>query len=208
MPAADSGIKLMAGRGAFVAFGLSLVFGFAAVANAASVSAADGDSFRMDGQRYRLQDIDAPELHQTCKDAAGREWSCGRQARDELRKLLNQGALNCQRVTRDRFGRFVATCNVAGRDVGETMVRNGWATAYKGRGFSSRYVSAETEARSAKRGMWAGSFEAPRQWRQGHPRDDDNREILSRDAQDWVRRKAEAVSNWVRSLWTSSPQAR
>jgi endonuclease YncB( thermonuclease family) len=43
-------------------------------AEAASVSVADGDSFRMDGQRYRLHDIDAPELHQTCN--GGRATNC------------------------------------------------------------------------------------------------------------------------------------
>jgi endonuclease YncB( thermonuclease family) len=176
------------------------------VANAASISVADGDSFRMDGERYRLQDIDAPELHQSCKDNAGRDWACGRQARDELRRLLRQGAVSCQRITRDRFGRFVAVCNAGGRDIGEAMVRNGWATAYKGRGFSSRYITAETEARAARRGMWAGSFETPRQWRAGHPRDDERREILSRETQDWIGEKAQAVSSWFRSLWAPPPR--
>jgi endonuclease YncB( thermonuclease family) len=179
---------------------------FMSAANAASISVADGDSFRMNGERYRLQDIDAPELHQSCKDNAGREWACGRQAREELRGLLSQGAVSCQRITRDRFGRFVAVCKTGGRDIGEAMVRNGWATAYKGRGFTSRYVTAETEARAARRGMWAGSFETPRQWRSGHPRDDERREVLSRETQDWISQKAQAVSSWLRSLWASSPR--
>ncbi len=170
-------------------------------AHAASISVADGDSFRMNGERYRLQDIDAPELHQNCKDGAGREWACGRRSRDELRKILTRDRINCRRVSRDRFGRFVAVCSAGGRDVGELMVRNGWATAYKGRGFTSSYISAENEARAAKRGLWAGSFETPRQWRQGHARDDDRGEVLSPGAQDWVRQKTEAVSRWFRSIW-------
>ena len=177
-----------------------------ASANAASISVADGDSFRMNGERYRLQDIDAPELHQMCTDGAGRSWPCGRQARNELRKLLNQNALNCQRISRDRFGRFVAVCNVGGRDVGETMVRNGWATAYKGRGFSSRYLSAENEARTAKRGLWAGSFDAPRRWREGHPRDEEKHEVLSREARDWLQEKVQTVSVWFRSIWMPEPK--
>jgi len=174
---------------------------FTTAAQAASISVGDGDSFRMDGQRYRLQDIDAPELHQTCKDGAGREWPCGHRARDELRKILTRDAVSCRTVTRDRFGRNVATCSAGGRDVGEVMVRNGWATAYKGRGFSSRYVSAENEARAARRGLWSGAFETPRNWRQGHPRDGEG-DILSSDAQDWLRRKTQAVSDWVRSIWS------
>jgi endonuclease YncB( thermonuclease family) len=172
-------------------------------AGAASISVSDGDSFRMNGQRYRLQDIDAPELHQNCKDAAGREWRCGRRARDELRKILTRGPVQCRTVSKDRFGRIVALCSVSGRDVGEAMVREGWATAYKGRGFSSRYVSAENEARAARRGMWAGSFETPRQWRQANPRDDDKPgdDILSPAAQDWLRQKTGTVSRWLRSFW-------
>lgn len=187
----------------------TLFFAGALEAGAASISVADGDSFRMNGQRYRLQDIDAPELHQNCKDAAGREWRCGRRARDELRKILARGPVQCRTVSKDRFGRVVALCSVGGRDVGEAMVREGWATAYKGRGFSSRYVSAENEARAARRGMWAGSFETPRQWRQAHPRDDDKPrdDILSPAAQDWLRQKTGAVSRWLRSFWPGRSQA-
>ncbi len=173
----------------------------AAVSHANSIAVADGDSFRMGGERYRLQNIDAPELDQMCRDGAGREWTCGRRARDELRRLLNQGPVDCRTITRDRFRRIVATCSVGGRDVGEVMVRNGWATAYKGRGATSRYLSAESEARAGRRGLWAGTFEAPRQWRQGHPRDEPDNQVLSREAQDWLRRKTQAVSDWWRSLW-------
>jgi endonuclease YncB( thermonuclease family) len=115
--------------------------------------------------------------------------------------LLEQGALNCRTITRDRFDRRVAICTAGGRDVGEAMVRNGWATAYKGRGFSSPYVSAENEARVARRGLWAGSFEAPRHWRDGHSRDVGGSDVLSPAARDWLRQKADAVSAWWRSIW-------
>jgi endonuclease YncB( thermonuclease family) len=184
---------------------LRLLSAFAALvinasANAALVSVADGDSFRLNGERYRLQNIDAPELHQTCKDRSGRTWACGREARDQLRKLLNQQAFSCEKISRDRFGRFVAVCDSGGRDIGETMIRNGWATAYKGRGQTSRYLIAENEARAARRGMWSGSFETPRQYRDGHPRDD----ILSQEAQAWLRAKADAVAAWLRRLRRSA----
>jgi endonuclease YncB( thermonuclease family) len=155
---------------------------------AASISVADGDSFQIDGRRYRLHGIDAPELHQTCRSRDGREWPCGRRARDELRKLLSGGNLECSPVATDRFERMVAACRVDGRDLGDSMVRNGWAVAHQTRGASSRYVSAEQEARAAGRGIWSGSFEAPRQWRQGHPRGDARDDILSREARDWLRR--------------------
>ena len=55
-----------------------------ASADAASVRVADGDSIEFGGQRIRLRGIDAPELHQECRDLSGRNWPCGRRARDEI----------------------------------------------------------------------------------------------------------------------------
>jgi len=43
------------------------------------------------------------------------------------------------------------------------LVRQGWAVAF---GNSPLYASAEAEARKAKRGIWAGTFERPSQWRE------------------------------------------
>lgn len=159
-------------------------------ASASALRVADGDTFEIAGQRFRLQDIDAPELHQNCRDAAGREWACGRQARNELRRLIGGNAVNCTPAARDRFGRTIATCEAGGQDLGEAMVRAGYATAYKGRGFVSRYGEAEAQARREKRGMWSGSFERPRDWRSEHPRDD------------WRMRDTPAVPDAVRS-WFS-----
>jgi endonuclease YncB( thermonuclease family) len=42
------------------------------------------------------------------------------------------------------------------------MVRQGWALAS---GFTSAYASDEADAKTQKRGIWAGSFVAPREWR-------------------------------------------
>jgi hypothetical protein len=51
------------------------------------------------------------------------------------------------------------------------MVEAGWALAYGG------YDAAQANARNARKGIWAGEFERPRDWRQnaGHaakPTDD------------------------------------
>jgi endonuclease YncB( thermonuclease family) len=43
------------------------------------------------------------------------------------------------------------------------MVREGWAVAY---GFAKVYESEEAQAQEAKRGIWAGRFLPPSQWRQ------------------------------------------
>ena len=43
------------------------------------------------------------------------------------------------------------------------MVEHGWAVAF--RKYSLAYVAAEESARAAKRGIWAGTFTMPEEWR-------------------------------------------
>jgi hypothetical protein len=43
------------------------------------------------------------------------------------------------------------------------MARSGFATAY--RRYSSDYVDEESEARAARRGIWAGEFDSPEDYR-------------------------------------------
>lgn len=43
------------------------------------------------------------------------------------------------------------------------MVSNGWALAY--RRYSIEYVDDETTAETAERGLWAGEFIEPWEWR-------------------------------------------
>ncbi len=137
------------------------------------VHLADGDSFRLGNQRYRLQGIDAPELHQECKDNKGQSWPCGIRARTELRRLIGTHPLECKTEAVDRFGRIVATCHAGGRNLSEEMVRSGYATIFARPGQASTYERAQREARAEKRGIWAGSFDIPSDWRRSHPRQDD-----------------------------------
>jgi endonuclease YncB( thermonuclease family) len=131
------------------------------------VFAIDGDSLRYGGEEIRLLGIDAPEFHQTCLDERRRRWDCGRAARDELERLVARGAVQCRASGRDRYGRALAVCS-AGRigDLGEAMVRQGYAIDYMG----GRYTAAEAEARAARRGLWRGEFERPQDWRRANPR--------------------------------------
>jgi hypothetical protein len=58
----------------------------------------------------------------------------------------------------------LATCTADNEDVGKWLVREGWALAF--RRYSSAYVAEEDAARQARRGLWAGAFIAPWDWRQ------------------------------------------
>jgi len=168
------------------------------------VRLADGDSFSLGRERYRLQGIDAPELHQQCKDGAGRAWPCGTRARSELRRIIGTNPVHCDTVSTDRYGRNIAVCQAGGRDIAEEMVRSGFATVSDRRGASSPYAGAQAEARSGKRGLWAGTFETPRDWRRANPRGDDGPAPASATPHDWLATKVmelwQALLEWLRSM--------
>ena len=138
----------------------------------AKVAAIDGDTLRAgNGDEYRIFGIDAPELHQTCKDASGKSWLCGRAAKAKLTTLMKAGNVNCEAKATDRYNRIVALCSAQGvPDLGEQLVRDGYAIDLGGEA-GNPYSDAETEAKDAKRGIWRGTFDRPSDWRQAHPRE-------------------------------------
>ena len=132
-----------------------------------AVIATDGDSLRAGDERIRLIGVDAPELSQTCRDASGRAWDCGRVARSRMAALVARGTVACDSRGRDRYGRTLAVCSSGDiADLGERLVREGYAVGYS----AGDYSAAEREAKSAGRGIWAGHFEHPQDWRRRNPR--------------------------------------
>jgi endonuclease YncB( thermonuclease family) len=140
----------------------------------AKIVSIDGDTLRAaNGAEYRLYGIDAPELHQSCTEANGKSWLCGRAAKAKLTTLIKGGNVNCEERAKDRFGRIVAICSADGvPDLGEAMVRDGYAVDLGGPA-AHPYRDAEAEAREAKRGIWRGSFELPAEWRAANPQNGD-----------------------------------
>ena len=126
-------------------------------------SVIDADTIEIHGQRIRLHGIDAPESCQTCIDASGQTWRCGQRAALALQDLIGRRTVSCAERDVDRYGRIVAQCSVDGADINEWLVSQGLALAY--RRYSKAYVSAEAAAAASQRGMWAGSFLAPWDWR-------------------------------------------
>jgi endonuclease YncB( thermonuclease family) len=125
----------------------------------------DGDTIDIAGARIRLRGIDAPESNQTCTDSGNRAWRCGRAATHELIDHIAGRPLKCESAGFDRYRRVLAVCALPdGSDVNAWMVRQGWALAY----YSAAYRSEEAQAHAAKRGIWAGSFMAPWEWRHRH----------------------------------------
>lgn len=128
-------------------------------------SVIDGDTIDIAGRRVRLQGIDAPEYDQTCTDAGKSTWSCGRSAARELGGLIKGRDLSCKPIDLDQYERVLAVCTLPDRsDVNAWMVRQGWAVT-----FGRRYATEEAEARAAERGLWAGAFVRPSEWRERSP---------------------------------------
>ena len=131
----------------------------------AQVSVFDGDRIDIDGRRLRLAGIDAPEPRQTCADAQGKLYNCGRVSEMALAEKLVGKIVTCSEVVSGRTGGAIAICRLGEEDLGAWMVREGLAVAE--RAGEVRYGAEEAAAKQAKRGLWAGSFTMPWDLRRG-----------------------------------------
>lgn len=167
---ADAGTLAPAGAasGAVAAVGLlSAIPAAPAVASdplEGQTSVVDGDTIEIHGQRIRLAGIDAPESDQLCRDADSALYRCGQKAANDLAAFIDGRPVQCIEVDRDRYGRAVAVCTVGGVDLADWLVRSGLALDWP-RYSRGGYVAAQAEAQRASKGMWAGSFAKPWDYR-------------------------------------------
>lgn len=132
------------------------------------VRVVDGDTIKFGTVTVRLAGIDAPEKGQQCSTAQGKPWDCGAGSTKHLLSLIKGNPVTCHGDSFDRYKRHIAVCYVLGVDLNTAMVRGGWALDY--RQFShGKYAESESDARNAKRGMWAGGFMKPWDWRKTKP---------------------------------------
>lgn len=138
----------------------------------------DGDTLEIRGQRVRLWGIDAPESRQSCQ-RGGAAYRCGTEAARYLDTLINDRPVTCTAQGRpDRWGRMVARCEVAAdcdpgetcrtyrRDLGGWMVAGGWAVDFP-RYSEGEHAEQQYEAEQGRKGLWAGAFVLPWDWRAG-----------------------------------------
>jgi len=130
-----------------------------------------GDTLVLAGQRLHLYGVDAPEPGQECRLGNGRVYDCGLVSRTALMDLTAGVPITCRTQHVGPGEGIAAACFADGYDLSHGMAHTGWALADPETG--GRYLRAQENARTARRGMWRGTFVAPKDWRNGGrlPRD-------------------------------------
>jgi endonuclease YncB( thermonuclease family) len=144
-------------------FGAGVTVSLSAPAIQGTASVIDGDTIEIRGERIRLDAIDAPESSQLCLDADSKRYRCGQKSAFALADFIGRSVVSCDPKGRDRYKRVIAVCYKGETNLNAWMVTHGWAVAYRKYGID--YIAQEEEARLARRGIWAGSFELPWDWR-------------------------------------------
>ena len=127
-----------------------------------SVHVYDGDTLSVDGTRWRLWGVDAPELDQACTDDNGLT-GCGPRARDNLAALVAGKPVSCTAVGRS-YDRIVGRCFAGGVDLSAAQVEAGWAMDYVTYSHGA-YEPQQTAAMTERRGLWRMHFVPPWEWR-------------------------------------------
>ncbi|MCZ7595842.1 MAG: thermonuclease family protein [Hyphomicrobium sp.] len=125
-------------------------------------TAVTGDTLRIGSTIVRLNGIEAPEPDQMCTDADGRDWSCGRTARQALAGILRSGRVTCE-VSDSSEGYSSGDCEIDDRDIAAELVRGGHVFAATG--LFASYRGLEDEARASKAGLWVGQAMRPSDYR-------------------------------------------
>jgi len=139
---------------------------------AGPATVVDGQSFDIKSDRFRLWGIDTPERGTSCA-RNGRRWKPADDAAAALRRCIGGKTVTCRvwKAERKWFRDIqVSECwTDDGLDVGECMVRSGWATDYTCYS-GGYYQDLETEARNKGIGLWScDNGPGTRRWgRNGH----------------------------------------
>ncbi len=115
-------------------------------------TAVRGDVLALEGTRYRLAGIAAPQPEMFCR-RDDLDYRCGIAARAALDTLINDQPVRCVPGDTRQGGITVARCFVDGRDLAAAMVLAGHALTGK------TYRNEEIEASADRRGLWSGSFD-------------------------------------------------
>lgn len=127
------------------------------------VRVIDGDTLDVGTTRIRLHGIDAPERGQPCTTLTGQNWACGDWVTQQVRDRFEGREARCTARDKDRYGRIVAQCTVGQQDIGQVLVQDGLAYAY--RKYAMDYDLDEKAAFVADRGIHGFVLQSPARYR-------------------------------------------
>jgi endonuclease YncB( thermonuclease family) len=97
-----------------------------------TVDVIDGDTFRFEGEKIRIADIDTPEVNGRCAE----ESALAARATNRLAVLLAVGPFELETIggrDEDRYGRKLRIVTRNGRSIGDQLVAEGLARTWSGR---------------------------------------------------------------------------
>jgi endonuclease YncB( thermonuclease family) len=116
------------------------------------VKVRDGQTLTASGTIIRLAGIHVREPNESCKDADGKDWPCGEQAKGALKRLIRGRSITCALPAGGAGNEMTMRCAVVGIDLSTWMVRRGWAKPLV-EGDRS-FVEAVQEAKTGRAGLW------------------------------------------------------
>lgn len=119
------------------------------------VGVTDGDTVKVlcDGieTKVRLDQIDAPERNQ----------AFGAKSKETLSDLVFNKMVRLEVSGTDKYNRTLATIWVGDVDTNHEMVRMGFAWAYRKYLRDDALIAVESEAKTARRGLWSDPHAMP-----------------------------------------------
>lgn len=124
-----------------------------------------GSVLLINGLHVKMYGIDAPDITQTCANHFGTGYYCGRESRTWLQNWISNREVTCHILGDVQKGWATGVCFVDDNryDVAAVVVNAGWAVAFTQN--TDVYVEYEQQARTNRRGLWAGTFYKPWDWR-------------------------------------------
>ncbi|MCC6736545.1 MAG: hypothetical protein IT534_10530 [Bauldia sp.] len=126
----------------------------------------DSDLLVIDGYRVYLLGVESVEAQQLCTIGT-QAWECYPAAVRQLQTIMSEGVATCEVISGPNFlMEVIARCTVNGEDVGERLVRSGFALPVTAE--TEVYAEAFAAAQAAGVGFWQGTVTPPAEWRRAN----------------------------------------
>jgi endonuclease YncB( thermonuclease family) len=139
------------------------------------VKIIDGDTIKCFSEptntyhSIRLLGVDAPERKQICQDKDKNDYPCGIYAQDFVKELVGKEEVTCEIYKKDMYNRDLGICYANNLDIGQYLLEEGYAVVLiyskQDKVLLSDYYKYEAKAKDYKKGIWAGTFEYPKDYR-------------------------------------------